>query len=79
MEKKQYMYVSSYRSVVFCLYETAVQLSQMLQRIVARSLDIVGHTLYHDDNIVLVGMTFVVQRSSHLGLELSSFALISVF
>ena len=62
------MYVMSYRSVVFCKYETAVQLSQMLQGIVACSLDIAVHTLYYDDNIMLVGMIFVAQRSWHLSL-----------
>ena len=76
---KQNMYVTSYRSVVFCMYETAVQLSQMLQRIVACSLNIVEHTLYYDDNIILVGLTFVIQRSWHFGLELPPLALISVF
>ena len=55
-----------------------VQLSQMLQRIVACSLNIVEHTLYYDDNIKLVGLTFVVQRSRHLGFEFSLLALTSV-
>ena len=59
---------TSYRSVVFRMYETAVHMSQMLQGIVACSLNIAGHTLYYDDNKMLVGLTFVVQRSWHLGL-----------
>ena len=53
-------------------YETAVKLSQMLKKIVPCSLNIVGHTLCYDDNIILVRLTFVVQHSWHLGLELSS-------
>ena len=51
----------------FCMYETIVELSQMLQRIVACSLNIVGYTLYYDDNNVswtdICGSTFMVPWS----------------
>ena len=71
------MYVTSYKSVAFCMYETAVQLSEMLQEIVASSLDIARHTLYYD-NTWLVGLIFVVQCSWHFGFLWSSLALILV-
>ena len=41
-------------SLCFCRYEAAAELSQMLQRIVACSLNIVGHTLFYDDNIMSI-------------------------